>query len=304
MKCRWCEKEAIVRLRSYNLKLCGECFVNFFRRRISRTIEEFKMFTPQERVLVAVSGGKDSLVLWDVLDELGYLTEGVYINLGIKHHSDVSEEKVKKFAKDKELPLGVVCIREELGGGIKEVAEALKRIPCRICGMVKRYIINRQAQSFDCVATGHNLDDESAALLGNVLNWQEGFLMRQAPVLERNSTFQRKVKPLCLVSEEEIRLYAQLRRIDFVDEKCPLSKEATSLFYKKIMNEIEDKMPATKIRFYKEFVRKGYFKFKRGEEKSKLSPCSKCGYLTINEVCTFCQMKERLEKTLFQKICN
>ena len=50
------------------------------------------MFGPRDRILVAVSGGKDSLALWDVLLELGYDADGLYLGLGIGEYSDRSRD--------------------------------------------------------------------------------------------------------------------------------------------------------------------------------------------------------------------
>jgi len=82
-----------------------------------------------------------------------------------------------------------------------------------------------------------------------------------------------------------------LKGIDYIQKECPLSKGATTLFYKKILNEIEEKMPATKIRFYKQFLRQDFLKKK---EEVNLKPCNKCGYLTISEICNFCKLKEKV----------
>ena len=70
--------------------------------------------------------------------------------------------------------------------------------PCAACGTLKRHYFDRAARDggFDVLATGHNLDDEAAVLLGNVLHWQTEYLGRQVPVLEERPGFPRKVKPL------------------------------------------------------------------------------------------------------------
>ncbi|RKY31919.1 MAG: tRNA(Ile)-lysidine synthetase [Candidatus Omnitrophota bacterium] len=291
MKCRVCKRDAQISLKSYNLNLCSNCFLEFFRKRVYTTINEFKMCTPKDRILVAVSGGKDSLSLWHILSDLGYRTCGLHIILDIGEYSQRSYQQVIKFAQTKSLELRVVSVRDEFGKSIKELAKIAKRPPCRVCGMVKRYLMNREAEAFDCLATGHNLDDEASTLLGNLLNWQEGFLSRQAPVLEENYTLKRKIKPFAFISQEEITLYAELCGIDYLEERCPFSRRATSLIYKGVLNKIEEEMPATKLRFYKGFIKREYFK---GGKREELSPCKRCGYLTVGEVCNFCKLKEKV----------
>jgi len=271
--------------------VCRDCFLELFEKRVVSAIEKFKMFAKEDKVLVAVSGGKDSLSLWKALDELGFKTTGLYINLGIGEYSEMSEEKVVNFAQKNGLYFKIVKVKDLLKKGIEELSRKIKRTPCRVCGTIKRYIMNKEAKDFFCVATGHNLDDEASLLLGNLLNWQKGYLERQFPVLDNHKSLRKKVKPFCFCLEQEISFYAFLKGIDYIQEECPLSKGATSLFYKKILNEIEEKMPTTKIRFYKQFLRQDFLKRK---EEVNLKPCKNCGYLTVSEVCNFCKLREKV----------
>ena len=294
MKCRRCSREAQVYLKSYNISLCKECFLELFKRKVLSTINKFSMFSFKDKILVAVSGGKDSLCLWDVLVDLGFNTEGLHINLEIENHSSSLEETAKKFASKNNLKLRVINIKDVLGVDIKKASRISKREPCRICGMVKRYVINKEAECFDCVVTGHNLDDESSNLLGNILQWKKGYLGRQAPLLEEYGSLRRKAKPLCFISELEILYYVSLKNIDYFPYVCPLSKGASSLFYKNIINQIEYRMPGTKLRFYKGFIEDKEVYIKK-ESKLELIPCQRCGYLTVNKICNFCKLKEKVE---------
>src|SRR5688572_11964165 len=81
-KCRRCRTEkAVVELRRHNTAFCKECFLHFFRNQVANAIEHDRMLVEGDRVLVAISGGKDSLALWDVLAEMGYATTGFHIVL-------------------------------------------------------------------------------------------------------------------------------------------------------------------------------------------------------------------------------
>jgi hypothetical protein len=77
VKCRKCERPAVINMRRHRLALCQFHFPPWFVQRTLQTIEKYNMFTPRSRVLVAVSGGKDSLALWDVLLELNYAADGL-----------------------------------------------------------------------------------------------------------------------------------------------------------------------------------------------------------------------------------
>ena len=293
MKCKICGKEAIVKLRSYNLALCREHYIEFVKRRVEKGIKKFKMVRKDERILVAVSGGKDSIVLWHVLNELGYNTTGYFLNLGIEGFSDKSQEVAQKFADMFGLTLKVEYLRDVLGVGIPELSKISRGKPCSLCGMIKRYLINRAGLEFDAVATGHNLDDESSVLFGNILHWQTEYLERQYPVLPRDRTLARKIKPLILLTNYEIKLYAEVLDLPHIVDKCPFSGGATTHFYKGILETIENEMPGTKVRFLL-----GFFENKAGfkvPQTRHLKPCKKCGYLTTAEVCSFCRLKEKVE---------
>ena len=83
MKCGKCGEKAAIQMRHHKLALCKEHFLEWIPAQTERFIEKYQMFSQQERLLVAVSGGKDSLSLWDILWRLGYNADGLYIGLGI-----------------------------------------------------------------------------------------------------------------------------------------------------------------------------------------------------------------------------
>ncbi|HEY5012273.1 MAG TPA: tRNA(Ile)-lysidine synthetase, partial [Acidimicrobiia bacterium] len=83
MKCRRCKEPAVIDVRRHNAAFCRDCFLHHCREQVRRAIDHFEMMAPGERVLVAISGGKDSLALWDLLLALGYEADGLYLGLGI-----------------------------------------------------------------------------------------------------------------------------------------------------------------------------------------------------------------------------
>jgi tRNA(Ile)-lysidine synthase TilS/MesJ len=192
MKCRTCGQKAAVHMRQHRLALCPEHFLDWIPEQTQRFIKKYEMFTRRERVLVAVSGGKDSLSLWDILWRLGYTCDGLYIGLGIDQgmsYSDESRRLSEEFAQSRGLHLHVVEIQEQYGESIPMLSDRTKRgreKPCAVCGLSKRHIMNRWAheKGYDVLVTGHNLDDEASVLLANTLHWASSFLVRQWPVLE------------------------------------------------------------------------------------------------------------------------
>src|SRR5690606_8489935 len=79
MKCTVCKEPAVIDVRRHNANFCAPHFLRLCRDQVARAIKDHQMIQPGERVLVAVSGGKDSLAVWDILVELGYEADGLYI---------------------------------------------------------------------------------------------------------------------------------------------------------------------------------------------------------------------------------
>ena len=307
MKCRKCSQAAVFNMRQHKLALCEVHYPEWFVAQTERAIEKYRMFSPDDRVLVAVSGGKDSLALWDVLLNLGYRADGLYIDLGIGGdagysaggYSAASRDKVKQFAAQRpEARFTVVDVKAEYGETLAEVARRVRRgrgKPCSVCGLIKRHVMNRVTRDggYDVLATGHNLDDEVAVLFGNVLHWQTGYIARQAPVLPASGEgLARKVKPFCRLYERETAAYTLITDIDYIYDECPHAIGATSLRHKGILNRMEEESPGTKLQFYLGFlrVRKEGF-FRAHAEGVELHPCSNCGQPTsAPEICAFCRL--------------
>jgi tRNA(Ile)-lysidine synthase TilS/MesJ len=321
MKCKRCRRaEAAVDLPSHHSAFCPDCFFVFFQRQVKEGIRKFRLLSPEDRVLVCVSGGKDSLVLWDVLMELGYETEGLYIDLGIEGYSERSREKVLAYSESRGKTPIVVELEKE-GIPIPEAARCARMEECSVCGTVKRYFFNRVAAdgNFTVVATGHNLDDEAARLLGNLLHWHRDHLSRQHPFLpDAGEGLVRKVKPLWRVSELETASYGFLKGIDYVTEECPMSEDATSLVYKEALSLVEEQMPGTRTVFYQGFLDPGNpLRRAPGERPRREAAegeaggmaegagtpraCASCGAPTYAETCSFCRLRERVQKRREQR---
>jgi uncharacterized protein (TIGR00269 family) len=309
----------VIEVRRHNAAFCADCFLHHTREQVRRTIEEFDMIAEGERVLVAVSGGKDSLGLWDLLLDLGYDVDGLYIGLGIDGESEPgrsgeadggsepepaggysrqSGAYARDFAARRQVRLVEIDLPGQFGFDIPRGAAAARRAPCSACGLSKRHLFNRAALDggYDVVATGHNLDDEAAVLFGNVLRWNTDMLGRQLPVLPAGTGFARKVKPLVRLAEREMAAYCVLRGIDYIVEECPMADGNRHLGYKAALNAIEDTSPGSKHAFYFEFLAKASELFRplaAAEREEGLRACASCGSPTTGEVCAFCSLVER-----------
>ncbi len=170
-------------------------------------------------------------------------------------------------------------------------------MPCSACGLSKRHLFNDFAveHGYDVVATGHNLDDEAAVLLGNVLRWDTEYLARQHPVLPAAPGFARKVKPLVRLGEREMAAYCVLRGIDYQVEECPMAAGNRHLHYKEVLNALEDRSPGTKAAFVHGFAERGHDRFAPDDDHDTviLGRCAECGAPTPGPVCAFCRLRAR-----------
>lgn len=294
MKCKRCKATAVVSLPSHNTGFCAECFLRFFSKQVEKGIKDHNLFTHEDKILVALSGGKDSLALMLELGLQGYDVTGLHIDLAIPQSSPQSRGVVERFCAQHGFPL-IVKEMEKEGLAIPLVKQRLRRPICSACGKIKRYYFNKTAmdEGYTVLATGHNLDDEVARLFSNTIRWDSAYLSDQGPALDAADGFSRKVKPLWRLTEFETANYAFLKGIEHHYAPCPYSKGASFTFYKGLWQELEEAMPGRKIDFYQGFLERGRpaFAAQEQEQGEELRHCTTCGYPTMLEECGVCRIR-------------
>src|SRR5262249_44690766 len=227
--------------------------------------------------------------------------DGLYLGLGIGEYSHESGRAAQAFAHDHGFKLHEVDLAADYGYDIPGAAATTHRAPCGACGLSKRHIFNAVAveHGYDVGATGQNLDDEAAVLLGNVLRWEAGYLGRQHPVLPAAPGFARKVKPLYRLAERETAAYCVLRGIDYQVEECPMAEGNRHLGYKDVLNALEDRSPGAKAAFLFGFIDRAHDRFAddADDERESLQACVVCGSPTTGGVCAFCRLRDRVAAT-------
>ncbi|MDR2695223.1 MAG: adenine nucleotide alpha hydrolase family protein [Deltaproteobacteria bacterium] len=295
MKCTVCKAPAVAALPGRHAGFCASCYLDFFARQVDRGIRGPRLFTREDRVLVALSGGKDSLSLALELTRQNYHITGLFIDLAIPGSSDAAKGVVERFCARHGIELLVRDMARE-GLAVPLVRKRLRRPVCSVCGKIKRYWFNRTALEggYAALATGHNLDDEVARLTSNTLRWDQAYLSDQGPLLEGEDGFARKVKPLWRLSEFETANYAFLMNIEHHYAPCPYSAGASFTLYKHLWQQLEEAMPGRKLDFYQGFLERGRPVFARGEAEAgaRLAPCGRCGYPTSAEICGVCRIRE------------
>ncbi len=294
MKCRFCENTAEIVLRRHKIALCKKCYPSFFEKQVTYAIEKKKMFSKDDRICVAISGGKDSMSLLHVLKKLGFNVFAIHIDLGIDGYSDRCKEVVENYCHSNDIPLVLYDLKENKGKSIPELAKKKRRPTCSVCGTVKRQITNKLARENNCdvLATGHNLDDELVFVFSNLLNADVHMLARQKPVLDSRGLMVKKVKPLYRVMDAEVKYYADIEEIPYYAGKCPFARDAATTIYKKWWNELEEKRPGIKANFYFGFLRKiqPILESRIKQDESGLRACKLCGEPTNREICSVCML--------------
>ncbi|MEG9194938.1 MAG: ATP-binding protein [Candidatus Methanoglobus sp.] len=285
MRCRKCGKKAVVSLRAYRISLCGDCYVDFYRRLVERSIKKYRILGKDERILLAVSGGKDSSAMVSVLKELGFEFEILHIDLGIGEYSKDSRRKVENLSEMLSVNLNIVEL-EDYGFTIPQVRGRV----CSACGTAKRYIMNRFARErgFDVVATGHTAEDLASFYLKNIAGGQQVFAEKLIPRIEPfDAKVVAKARPLFEISERENMLYALIKGLPFKSGECPYAPRPE---WKEIVYDIELKKPGFTRNFVRGLVGKA-------ENPLETRYCSVCGEISSGEVCSFCKIRMKFTRS-------
>jgi uncharacterized protein (TIGR00269 family) len=294
MKCTRCKRLAAVALPSHNAGFCPECFDEFFLRRVKEALRRHRMLAPGERVLVALSGGKDSLALMEALRTLGCDAAGLHVDLKIPESSAIARSAVEAFCRSRGLEL-IVADMGQWGLPIPEVRSNVRQPICSVCGKIKRSVMSRVAleHGFDALATGHNLDDETARLFANVLRWDPDHLGSQGPCLPAEKGFPRKIKPLYRLTEFETAAFAFLRGVEYAAAPCPYSRGASFTSHKSLLAQLEERSPGSKVAFYEGFLDRGRPAFQtQSQEAEPPAPCDRCGMPTSAGLCSVCRIRD------------
>ncbi len=308
MKCKICRGPASVQLPHYNMNLCENHFISFIEKRVQQTIEKFNMFKKDNKILVAFSGGKDSVSLWHILTKLGYQADAVFVKLGTAEQvapvMQILEQMSKKLQRNYFVEDATAYL---YGRTVFEAARIMRRPTCGFCGKVKRYLMNKAAveNGYDVLVTGHNIDDEASLLLGNLLHWQKDYIVRTWPVLEKtHEKFVKKAKPHALNYERDILKYVELLNLPYLKSTCPFSIGATMHIYKQVWEVLEKEQPNAKVTFYKGFLREKKDFFKVQTTSYKLQTCKVCGFPSGAEICSFCSARNVLKQKIDRKKQN
>ena len=300
--CTTCGSAKAVYHRPYSgEKLCRSCFIRSVEDRVRRAIYRYDMFRPDDRIAVAVSGGKDSLTVLRILHKIEQRFPkseliAVSVDEGLRGYRDEALKRASEFCRSLGVEHVVVSFKKLFGYTVDEAAELDQELgPCTYCGVFRRRALNVVARELgaDKLVTGHNLDDVVQTVVMNLLrgNLLELVRFEQDGVLHPKLV--RRVKPLMLVPEREVAFYAYLTGIGFQRRVCPYFTRGLRNEVREALNRLEVMHPGMKFSVLRSFER--LRKALESRVKASFRECRKCGEPTTGEVCRVCRLLERLE---------
>jgi len=306
--CTLCKKKDAVFLRPYSgEKLCRGCFLKSIENKVRGTIAKYDMLKPDDKIMVAVSGGKDSVTLLHILSKIEKAFPeaklcAVTVDEGIRGYRDEALRVAVKNCQKLSVEHIVTSFREMFGYTLDEIVGITRErgegglTPCSYCGVLRRRALNTAAREagVDKLATAHSLDDETQTMILNILHGDALRIARVKPVLTMiHPKLIQRIKPLCEVPEKEIALYAHLKKIELQSTPCPYARTALRNDIRTMLNRMEEKHAGIKFTIFKsvERIRPA---LEAMMKEARMKDCKICGEPTVGEMCKPCQMLQQL----------
>lgn len=265
---------------------------------VENTVQKFGLISGNDRIVCAVSGGKDSTTALHIMNKMFKNVQAITIDAAIGNYSKESLENVRHFCEKEGIKLHVVSFREQFGYSLCYIQTIIKSRgyslnSCAICGVLKRYLLNKKARELNAsvLVTGHNLDDEAQSILMNLLRGNTEMLAKLGPksgiIFEKK--FIPRVKPLYFVPESEVAQYSKLMRFPVKYSRCPCSVDAFRNSIRNLLSDYEKRHPGAKqniIDYFLSILPKLKEKYRTGH----LSYCGICGEPSKNDICRACEL--------------
>lgn len=296
MKCQRCGKSAVIFQKYSNAHLCRIHFIEDAERKIKRDIRKFKMIGRNEKIAVALSGGKDSVVLMYVLNkvfrdrpDLEFIA--ITIDEGIKGYREHTLLHAEKLTDRLSVTHIIKSFKNEFNSTLDDLIQEKGKFPCSLCGVLRKNILNKTAREIgaDRIAIGHNLDDESQTILMNYMRGDIDRLKRMIPGNIQKGMVPR-IKPLRSIPEKEVALYGFLNDLPVSMDECPYAGSALRNEIREMLNSYEVNHPGTKYSLLGGY--ESISKFLKPSD-TQIIFCDKCGEPSSEKICKTCRLLEQ-----------
>lgn len=301
--CSQCGKKAVFHQRNSGRYLCRMHFVKDVERRVRYSINKYKMVDTDDKIAISLSGGKDSVVLTQLLKKMyGKRKDlefcAITIDEGIEGYRQPTVDIARKVTSELDIEHHVVSFKDEIGETldwmVKKGVEEGDKKPCTYCGVFRKYLLNKTARELGAtkLATGHNLDDETQTIMLNFLQSDIARLARLIPQRRQQNLIMR-IKPLRLIYEKEVVIYATLFNLPIDMDECPYSHFPVRAAVRDFLNDFENKYPGRKFSVMKSFENL-IPTLKKMHPQIELKSCEICGEPTPKNVCQACSLRNEL----------
>lgn len=284
-------------------------FANFFENRVKETIEKFSLVNKEDKLLLAVSGGKDSTVMVYVMKKLGYDFECVTVDAHIGCYTEENLKNIRKMCQMHDVKLHEIEFRKEVGASLCFIRDTLQENghdlkSCTVCGVIRRYLLNRKSRELGAtkLVLGHNMDDEAQGILMNLLKNKVHLSARSGPIngVIKDSRFVSRIKPLYLTPEKDVVKYSKMMNFPVHYGKCPCSVEGFRNSIKDFLNELEIEIPEVKKNILLKFLER-LPSLREKFKTNKLPPlCEKCGEASVEKLCRVCSLLDEFKHALLE----
>ena len=280
-------------------------FLRYFEAKVMRTIRKYSMLEKGDKLVVAMSGGKDSVTVAHIINHIiskrGEQLEALLIDEGISGYRNTTIIDAKKFCKDEGIKLKIVSSKQEFKFGLDEALKKLNMNPCNICGTMRRYLLNKHSRKLKAtkVVTGHNLDDEAQTILMNQYKGNVQLSAKLGPVtgITEHEKFIRRIKPLYFMTEKEVTVYSTLKGWDIKYTECPNARDSFRSGVRDQINNMENDYPGVKNGIINSFLEIMPELRKILKPKSKILNCKKCDEPSARPICSMCDLLEKYSKS-------
>ncbi|MDD4878394.1 MAG: TIGR00269 family protein [Candidatus Nanoarchaeia archaeon] len=302
MPCKKCLKEPVFALISGE-KLCRKCFNSYFERKIRKCIRQYGLIEKGDRIAVAISGGKDSSVLLSLLSGITRQMKNIeifaiLIDEGIRGYRPFTKKDAVNLCKKLGIKLYVYSFKKEFGMDLDRMVKKLKKGPCTICGIFRRYLLNKAARELRAnkMAFGHNADDEAQSVVMNLFRSNNDAAARLGVVngIKKDARFIPRIKPMYFMLEKEITAYAFINGISGKFVECPYAGSAYRGEIRNMLNDFELRHPGTKAGILSSFLETLPLLKENFMKEGGIGFCRKCGEPTSGEECMACRLLKEL----------
>ena len=228
------------------------------KERFVKAMATYHLIEDDDRILVGLSGGKDSLLLTELLanrakiDHPRFSVEALHVRMeNIQYETDTSY--LQQFCDEQGVKLHLRTTRFEIGEEtIKDARDARRqKQPCFLCSWMRRKEMFNLAQELGCnkIALGHHQDDMLHTALMN-LTFQGRFDTMPARLRMRKMPLT-IIRPLCLIEEADIKAYAEMKGYQKQKKICPYETNSHRTDIKRLYDEIEQINPEARYSIWR-----------------------------------------------------